>query len=370
MRSYHPAANGLVERFHRQLKSALKAQDDPQHWHEYLPIVLLGIRTTVKEDLTCSPAELVYGTSLRLPERTILVTADVKSLYTNIPHNEGIQACKNTLNSRQRLHPPTDQLIRLLELVLTLNNFKFQEQHYIQIQGTAMGTPLAPSYANIFMGELETDILTNSRHAIIAGSWKRYIDDIQFMWSGSPRLLAKFQDTINTRHSTIKYTFESSNSEVCFLDTLLQLKNGTLHTELYNKPTDTHSYLLPTSCHPKHTFRSIPFSQATRVRRICSGDDSRKYHLTKLETHLTRRQYDTNLVTEQIQKASIIPREQLLIKNKKQSSTNIHFSVTYTPGTSTIPSIIHKHYPLIEQSDTLKTIFHRAPMTSFRRSKR
>nr|XP_054753962.1 uncharacterized protein LOC129259726 [Lytechinus pictus] len=65
---YHPAANGLVERFHRQLKSALKAQGDPQHWHEYLPIVLLGIRTTVKEDLTCSPAELVFGTTLRLPD--------------------------------------------------------------------------------------------------------------------------------------------------------------------------------------------------------------------------------------------------------------------------------------------------------------
>lgn len=69
--SYHPAANGLVERFHRQLKSALKAQSNPQRWHEHLPIVLLGIRTTVKEDLTCSPAELVYGTTLRLPGQFI-----------------------------------------------------------------------------------------------------------------------------------------------------------------------------------------------------------------------------------------------------------------------------------------------------------
>lgn len=65
--AYHPAANGLIERFHRQLKSALKAHEDPRHWSEQLPMTLLGIRTTVKEDLSCSPAELVFGTTLRLP---------------------------------------------------------------------------------------------------------------------------------------------------------------------------------------------------------------------------------------------------------------------------------------------------------------
>lgn len=69
--SYHPQANGLVERFHRQFKSALKAQRDPQRWQEHLPLILLGIRTSVKEDLTCSPAELVYGTTLRLPGQFI-----------------------------------------------------------------------------------------------------------------------------------------------------------------------------------------------------------------------------------------------------------------------------------------------------------
>ena len=64
--SYHPLANGLVERFHRQLKAALKTR--PQStWVESLPLVLLGIRTALKEDLHCTAAELVYGTNLRLP---------------------------------------------------------------------------------------------------------------------------------------------------------------------------------------------------------------------------------------------------------------------------------------------------------------
>ena len=60
-------ANGLVERFHRQLKGALKCLPDPNHWTTALPLVLLGIRTTIKQDLKCTAAEMVYGTTLRLP---------------------------------------------------------------------------------------------------------------------------------------------------------------------------------------------------------------------------------------------------------------------------------------------------------------
>ena len=65
--SYHPIANGLVERFHRQLKAALKSHPNPTNWVDSLPMVLLGIRTALKDDLHCSAAELVYGTTLRLP---------------------------------------------------------------------------------------------------------------------------------------------------------------------------------------------------------------------------------------------------------------------------------------------------------------
>ena len=64
--AYHPAANGLVERFHRQLKASLRAHEDPR-WTERLPLTLLSIRSTIKEDLGCTAAELVYGTTLRLP---------------------------------------------------------------------------------------------------------------------------------------------------------------------------------------------------------------------------------------------------------------------------------------------------------------
>ena len=57
----------MVERFHRQLKAALKAQPNPDDWMISPPLVLLGIRTALKQDLNSTAAEMVYGTTLCLP---------------------------------------------------------------------------------------------------------------------------------------------------------------------------------------------------------------------------------------------------------------------------------------------------------------
>lgn len=64
--AYHPQANGLVERFHRTLKTAITCVDS-KHWCNKLPLILLGLRTTVKEDIGCSVAEMIYGETLRVP---------------------------------------------------------------------------------------------------------------------------------------------------------------------------------------------------------------------------------------------------------------------------------------------------------------
>lgn len=63
---YHPSSNGLVERFHRTLKQAIKCHNNAR-WTETLPIVLLGLRATFKEDLGGTCSEMVYGTSVALP---------------------------------------------------------------------------------------------------------------------------------------------------------------------------------------------------------------------------------------------------------------------------------------------------------------
>ncbi|BHF70469.1 hypothetical protein SprV_0301352000 [Sparganum proliferum] len=57
--AYHPAANGMVERFHRQLKIALRAAEDPENWSDNVPVALLGIHAALRSDLDCGAAELV-----------------------------------------------------------------------------------------------------------------------------------------------------------------------------------------------------------------------------------------------------------------------------------------------------------------------
>lgn len=65
--AYHPQANGMIERWHRTLKSALMARGNTENWVNELPTVLFGLRASLRDDTGISAAELVYGTTLKLP---------------------------------------------------------------------------------------------------------------------------------------------------------------------------------------------------------------------------------------------------------------------------------------------------------------
>ena len=86
----------------------------------------------------------------------IIVTLDVRSLYTNIPNHERIGTVKSALNSISR--KPIAKSIKFLFLILTLNNFAFNGILYLQKIGCAMGTICKPNYANIFMEKFEKNI--------------------------------------------------------------------------------------------------------------------------------------------------------------------------------------------------------------------
>ena len=87
---------------------------------------------------------------------------DVSSLYTNIDNTEGLNTLKESLQeNRDRNERPTiNALVQMMTMVLLLNNFVFDQKHYLQKKGTAMGTRGAPNYANIFMGDFENDTFT------------------------------------------------------------------------------------------------------------------------------------------------------------------------------------------------------------------
>lgn len=112
----------------------------------------------------------------RLSPSSILCTIDVSALYTSIPHDEGISAVKEALNTRPEQVPPTSVLTHLVRLILTNNVFRFKQTYYRQIQGTAMGTKMAPSYAILFMAHLEQELLQYEKGPRV---WKRYVDDIR-----------------------------------------------------------------------------------------------------------------------------------------------------------------------------------------------
>ena len=150
---------------------------------------------------------------------TLLVTIDVKSLYTCIPHQEGIAACKEALSSTPEDNPERPDifvLVCLLEIVLKNNTFEFDNKFYKQLQGTAMGTKLAPAYANLFMGKLEHEILSHAPLKPIF--YKRYIDDILLLWPHSELELNNFLLAMNSFHPSIKFTSEIRYDKITFLD--------------------------------------------------------------------------------------------------------------------------------------------------------
>ena len=84
--SYHPIANGMVERFYQQLKASLKSSPTPTQWVDGLHMVLLGIHTSLKEDIGCSSAELVYGTTLQVPNPAEQLKLAMQKLQAVLPH--------------------------------------------------------------------------------------------------------------------------------------------------------------------------------------------------------------------------------------------------------------------------------------------
>jgi len=100
-----------------------------------------------------------------IPQDTILVFMDVTSLYTNIPQDDGIQTVCNAHENFHNNNPriPSHYLKQMLGLILKENSFEFKGENYLQTHGTAMGTKMAVAFANIFMAEIETNLLNQSR---------------------------------------------------------------------------------------------------------------------------------------------------------------------------------------------------------------
>ena len=98
--------------------------------------------------------------------------------------------------------------------------------------------------------------------------WIRYIDDIFFVWTHGEQELVRFLKDLNSFTPNLNFTHETSKNCIPFLDLKVKLIDGKLENDLYIKTTDCHQYLHFLPSYPKHTKRSIVYSQTLRVNRL------------------------------------------------------------------------------------------------------
>jgi hypothetical protein len=298
--------------------------------------------------------------SIPVNEHTILATIDVSSLYTSIPHEEGLESLQKVLIEHNHNHPPIECLVNLARLVLTNNVFRFNETFYLQTQGTAMGTRMAPSYANLFMSVLESDFLDNQ--PMVPTVWYRFIDDIFLIWDHTEEDFLEFFRVLNNHHRTIKFTMEHSNHEINFLDTTIYIEAGKLQSKLYSKPTDAHLYLRHDSCHPRNTITSIPYSQMLRLQRIHSKPEEAAEAINNLETQFKHRRYPQNILKQCRNKLDTTKEEE-----NKEDTQKLLFITQFDPGLGNLKTVWENNKHILSQHpDTALLATHKF-MIAYRR---
>ena len=293
---------------------------------------------------------------------TILVTLDVVSLYTNIPHHEAItyicDQYSSTLHLWNRYNikivPVSIEILeQLLTFILSNCTFKFNNKFYKQNYGLPMGAPAAVRIANIFTYK-HLQNFSNTYNKPLPDFFGRLIDDIFFLWHHTQQELIELYNSLNTYHNTIKFEINYSPSKIHFLDVTLYNENNMLHTSVYTKPTDKKEFLHYDSNHPIHTKIAIPFSQAIRYRRIIDLDDNLTDLLNTLHNRFTRRNYPADVVDQQINKAKEIPRS-LTLQYKTEEQKQLAFT-RYTNNKPFLPLIITYNHKYSIHNNLIKII--------------
>ena len=337
----------------------------------YLDSLMLPIVQSLPTYVKDTNHALTIFNDFRFPNNSskLLFTMDVKSLYTVIPNDEGLRALQHFFDLRPVLEPSTPTLLRLAELVLTLNCFSFGDRYFKQINGVAMGTKMGPSYANLFVGYIE-NLIFQQYTGPKPEFFGRYIDDCIGATSCSREDLDSFISYVNSFHPSLEFTWEISETSVTFLDISVSIVDDHLSTSVHYKPTDSHSYLLYSSSHPKHTLNAIPFSQFLRLRRLCSDDDDFSNKCSEMRSFFLSRNYPSHVIDQAILKVSTIDRNTALTPNTRASDTErIPFTLTYHPRNNSIKPIVHRNFSLLESDTNTSRIFNARPLFSYKRDR-
>ena len=205
------------------------------------------------------------------PEKEILVSFDVSALFTSIPVpvalqviNSKISTCTSCTNVCK---VPTEKFIKLLEFTLTNCIFCFNKKFYKQLQGAAMGSPVSPVIANIYMEHIESLAIPTLPTSI--KWWFRYVDDDNSATREDQ--VNKLKEHLNSIDPHIKFTIELPGTDgLPFLDTLTKPTPNSIESTVYRKPTHTDRYLDYNSNHPISAKICVIHTLIHRAKQVCS----------------------------------------------------------------------------------------------------
>lgn len=315
-----------------------------------------------------------------------LITCDVESLYTNIPHAEGIKRAETALFDRYDKTIPTSYLKKLLSIILYNNDFTFAGQTFLQTRGTSMGARWAPAYANIYMAHWEKQFYDFAQNHSLPQPicWYRYLDDIFIIWPHSTQEWDSFFQHMNNLDPHIKFTSEISPDSINFLDVNIfknpDQNNPILHTKTYFKPTDHHLYLHANSSHPPHCKIALIKGMFIRIKRICSRFQDFIEISLQMKSFFLQRGYRprtiNKLLHEVINNQNILPASYQIYYNNPEPDSpkqKINLVVTYQQGLSGLQSKIstiwHNHLETIplHYRDKHSDIFGGTPRIALKR---
>ncbi|KAJ8025053.1 hypothetical protein HOLleu_35149 [Holothuria leucospilota] len=147
------------------------------------------------------------------------------------PHHAALSAIRHYLDQRQDQQIPTTTFLRLTELFLTQNCFQFNGRYFLQVKGVAMGTKMGPSVACLTMGHFEEQLFSQYTgvHPIL---YKRYIDDIVGVATGTRQDLESFIQFVGSFCPFLKFTHCISDTSVVFLDLQLSICDCKIQTPI------------------------------------------------------------------------------------------------------------------------------------------
>ena len=296
----------------------------------------------------------------------IMASFDVTSLFTNIPLDETIEICLRNMYDKQDPRspatPPTldrNSMKCLLELAAKESYFLFDGRLYKQLDGVAMGSPLGPSFANIFMSYYESLWLSQCPSEFKPVLYRRYVDDT-FLLFRSPQHIDSFLDYLNGRHPNIKFTSErESNNQISFLDILISRADGSFSTSTYRKPTYTGLYTLFSSFVPSKFKYNIVFVLFQRAARIASSLTSMHLDFSKLTHTLLRNGYPHTLIqsiTKRVVEEVVTPTSKLSTATCAKKEVLLVLPFTGNHGLQVrkkLQEIFRQHFPQL----ALKVVF-------------